>query len=333
MQTTGIMVQTLCVPCACRCRYCLLSWDGNLPGAAYEKSRDYALRFYEWLRKNRPELTFHFSFGFSMDHPALFDALDFLNRIGSVSGQFLQYDGVAFRSDDDLKHLLTGVREHGVGTLNFTFYGTEAYHDRFAARQGDFAYMLKTARFAKEQGLLITAGVPLTKENADQADELLDKLTETGFAETRFFIPHAEGRGKALEPVRLTLEDYTSLPDRVQERLNRSVYKTEAEFFAPDALQEEKNRMLLLNLTPENLEKLERTPFSDVLTRLETLDESYYAAFPSQKQLLEMYGDPASTRFFRQRDLLSSLRGRYAAEYPVEVCDVTNERQSGSRRF
>ena len=33
MKTESILLLTLCVPCGCRCRYCLLSWDGHCTGA------------------------------------------------------------------------------------------------------------------------------------------------------------------------------------------------------------------------------------------------------------------------------------------------------------
>ena len=84
MKTTSVMLQTLCVPCACRCRYCLLSWDGRAIGADWERSKHAAAAFDTWIRENRPELRFHFAFGYSMEHPALPDALDFLREIGSV---------------------------------------------------------------------------------------------------------------------------------------------------------------------------------------------------------------------------------------------------------
>ena len=333
MQTRGIMIQTLCVPCACRCRYCLLDWDGKLPGAAFDRSRDYALRFYSWIKENRPALSFHFSFGFSMDHPALFDALDVLNGIGSVSGRFLQFDGFTFRSDEALRELLTGIRAHGAETLNFTFYGTEAYHDRFAARPGDYAFMLKTIRFAKATGLRVTAGVPLTTENAGQAASLLHALTDAGAEDIRFFVPHAEGRGKHLEPIRLTADVFEQLPREVKARLNRNVYKTEAAFCEPGAIKEETARMLLLSLTPETVEAWERTPFDETIRRLEELDETYYAAFPSQTELVRTFGDPRSDRFYTQRDLLAAYRNRFAAAHGLSIYDVTNERQSGSRRY
>ena len=88
MKTESILVQTLCVPCGCRCRYCLLSWDGTAVGADWEQSTRFAQQFRQWLRKNRPELRFHFAFGYAMEHPDLRNALRFLRQIGSPQAEF-----------------------------------------------------------------------------------------------------------------------------------------------------------------------------------------------------------------------------------------------------
>ena len=96
MKTVSINVMNLCIPCENRCRYCLLSYDGKVNGIDFARSKDYAQRFYEWLRENRPELSFLFGFGYSMEHPDLLDAVDFCQSIGSVTGEFLQFDGMKF---------------------------------------------------------------------------------------------------------------------------------------------------------------------------------------------------------------------------------------------
>ena len=145
MNTGTVMLETLCVPCANRCRYCLLSWDGRPVGADWDESCAAALRYRGWLEANRPEVRFDFSFGYSMEHPRLLSALDFLNSLGSVQGRMLQMDGMRFREGEELGAFLRGVKAHGVRSLNFTFYGTEAYHDRFAGRPGDFRGLVRYA--------------------------------------------------------------------------------------------------------------------------------------------------------------------------------------------
>ena len=283
IQTTSVMLQTLCVPCACHCRYCLLSWDGRTIGADWARSRAVAGRFADWIGENRPELRFHFSFGYSMEHPALPEALDFLRSLGSVGAEYLHCDGLRIRDEAETEDFVRMLRAHGVKHLNFTVYGTEACHDRFAARTGDFSWLLRLRDAAREAGLETSVGVTLTRENAPQLEALLDTLGTEG---TRLFVPHAEGRGAQLEPIRLRREDYERLSERGRALMNR-----------------------------------------------EALDEAYYAPIPPFAELLKLYGDPAGECFFSARDLAARYQKRWLTEHGLKPYDVTDERQSGSRRF
>lgn len=333
MKTSSIVLQTLSVPCACRCRYCLLSWDGRTVGCDFEKSRAYAAKFHEWIQIERPSLRFHFSFGYSMDHPELLRAVDFMNSIGSVSGRFLQMNGFAFRSDEDSKRLMRSLRSHGVESVNFTFYGLSAEHDRFAGRKGDFPHLLNLASAAIEAGLSVSAGIPVTQENCGQTDELLSVLKSRGVSELRLFVPHEEGRGALLSGVRLTAADYERLSPEAKARFNRSIYRTEAEWLSETELKEDTERMLLISLTPENISRFEEMGFEAVIRYVEELDEAYYRAVPDFRSLLTMYADVSGTRLYGKRDLFQHYLKRFLADYRIEIYDVTDERQCGSRRF
>ena len=178
MKTVSINVMNLCVSCENRCRYCLLSYDGKTHGVDYQRSEAYAKRFYEWLRTNRPDLSFLFGFGYSMEHPDLLRAIDFCRSIGSATGEFLQFDGMKFRTDEELEELLLQLKEHGIKLIDLTFYGTESYHDRFAARNGDYQLMMRTLAKANKVGLDVTVSIPITHENANQLDTLIAQLQQ-----------------------------------------------------------------------------------------------------------------------------------------------------------
>jgi len=333
MKTTSIMLQTLCVPCSCHCRYCLLGWDGHLPGLDYGRSQDFARRFHQWLRENRPGLPFHFSFGFSMEHPRLLDAIDFLREIGSVGARYLHFDGMAFRESSALSALLQQLKARGVETLNFTFYGVSQAHDQFAGRSGDYAYLLQAMRLARETGLQVTAGIPLTQENAGQADALCGILEKTGAESIRLFVPHAEGRGILLDGIRFSLADHHRLSPASRQRFNRAVYKTEAEWLAEGLLKPPQSRTLLISLTPENIDAFEAMGFEALIRYVESLDDAYYDALPSPQELARLYGDRDHFAFYHQRDLLWHYQQRYIAAHRLTLHDVTNERLCGSRRF
>lgn len=333
MKTTSVAVQTLCVPCHNRCRYCLLSWDGTLPGLDYARSERYARRFHQWLRENRPDLSFQFYFGFSMEHPRLGDAIDFMGSIGSAGGQFLQLDGLAFRDDAQTADFLSSLKGHGIQDINLTLYGTREYHDRFAGRRGDFDYLLTIIRVANSLGLSASVGIPVTQENVRQLPELIALLEQVQLSSLRCFIPHAEGRGASLDPVRLRKQDFISLPPAIQARFNRNAFKTEAEWLSSDPLPIPEKRALTISLTPENVDFFETLPFPDTIAWLEKLDDDYYSALPSIPELMELFGDPGNDALYSFRDLCLHYQRRYIAEHDLRLYDPTDERGCFSRRY
>lgn len=333
MQTTSINVVTHCLPCHCRCRYCLLSWDGKTVGADYERSAAYARRFYDWLRENRRELSFAFYFGYCMEHPQLPEAVDFLRSIGSPGGRFLQLNGMVFRSEAQLPPFLTQLKSHGIELIDLTFYGLREYHDRFAGRKGDFDYLLSILRSAAEVGLPVHVSLPLSRENAGQAAELLALLNEYPTESRSAFIPHAEGRGRSLDSVRFSQADYDALSGEVKALINTRRFKSECDWLSMGEFSTPQKRVLTLSLTPENIEKFEVMPFADAIAYLEALDDNYHRAMPSMAELAALYGDPSSEKWYSQRDLLLRWQRQYTADNGLELYDINDERGHFSRRI
>ena len=333
MKTVSVNVMNLCVPCENRCRYCLLSYDGKIYGADYRRSEAYAKRFYQWLQENRPDLSFLFGFGYSMEHPHLLEAISFCRSIGSATGEFLQLDGIKFRDDAQLYALFASLKDSGIQQTNLTFYGTEQYHDHFAARSGDYGYMLRMLRIANDIGLPASVGVPLTHENTMQAAPLLEELGHFALTNLRFFVPHGEGRGKALESIRFSQKDYDMLSEDIKSRFNRTVYRPEKDWVASAPHLLPQRRVLTLTLTADNMTHFEQMPFDDTIAYLEELDEAYYAAIPDLNQLIRRYGDPQGENFYSLRDLHLAYQRRFIAEHNLNLYDVNDERHCFSRRF
>ena len=332
MRTTSINVMNLCVPCENRCRYCLLSYDGKVSGVDYKRSEAYAKRFYEWLKENRPDLSFLFGFGYSMEHPALMGAIDFCRSIGSATGEFLQFDGMKFRTDEELEDLLRQLKDHGIRLIDLTFYGTEEYHDRFAARSGDYRLMMRTLAQANRIGLDVTASIPITGENADQMDDLIAELEQYLTQRITVFVPHSEGRGRLLDSVRFSEEHYQNLSEKVRSHFNTTRFKTEKEWLECGFPGNEK-RVLTVTLRPENVAFFENQTFAETIAYLEKLDDDYYAAIPSVEELGKIYGDPNGNRYYSARDLYLHYQRRYIADHNLEIYDINDERQCFSRRF
>ncbi len=333
MQTTSISVSTLCIPCENRCRYCLLSWDGKLLGADYERCRQYAEGFWNWLKEKRPEISFQFYYGYAMEHPQLTDAIDFAKKIGSAGGEFLQLDGLKFRQPDELGQWLQCIQAHGVGTIDLTFYGTGEYHDRFAGRKGDFRYMLEILGQANALGLNVNISIPITGENADQMEQLLDMIDGFTVHNLRIFIPHREGRGASLENIRLTLPELEKLSPRVRSHINGARYKSEGQWIRDGIFATPQKRMLGMSLSPDNIAFFENLPYEDTIAYLEALDDEYYRAMPALEVLAQRYGDPDSQKIFDQRDLYLYYQSKYIREHQLKLYDINDERQCFSRRF
>ena len=323
----------LCVPCENRCRYCLLSYNGKTNGIDYKRSEAYAKAFYEWIQEHRPDLSFVFGFGYSMEHPNLFEAIDFLQEIGSPTGQMLQFDGMKFRTEEEIREFLAALKEREIKLIDLTFYGTEEYHDKFAARKGDYSYMMSILRIANEVELPVEAGVAISHENVGQLEELIMKL-ETYQLERLFcFVPHVEGKGVSLNSVRFSQRDYDCLSDTVKKYLNTNRFKTEKEWLKNlDAFQTDK-RMVALTLTPENMELFEQMPFDETIAYLENLDDVYYSVIPDVETLMEVYGDSDCDLFYSARDLYLNYQRRYIEEHHIEIYDVNDECQCFSRRY
>lgn len=331
MKTTSLNILNLCVRCYNHCKYCLLSWDGKCLGIDEKRGVEYARSIYHWIKAAHPEINFVYYFGYSMEHPDLPAAIRFMQETNSPGGEFLQFDGMKMRTRAELHELLGSIKELGIRLIDFTFYGTQEYHDRFAGRKGDFELMMHSLEIALEKGLHVEVGIPVTKDNLSQIDPLIRMLPED---QIRLFLftPHSGGRGITLLDSKITVDDYESLSAAAKQHFNRSGNRTPSEWRNAD-LPAAENRVLTLSLLPSNIEQLEQRSFADTLRELEKMDEDYYSIVPDFRSLLAMYADPDDRRLYSRKDLYLLYRRRYIADNRLTVLDVTDERFSGSLRY
>ena len=331
MKTTSLNILNLCVRCYNHCKYCLLSWDGKCLGIEYERSVAYAREFYDWLKMSNKDINFTYYFGYSMDHPDLPNAIKFMQETNSPGGEFLQFDGMKMRTRDELDSLFTSIAELGVQLIDFTFYGTKEYHDKFAGRKGDFELMMDSMEIALDKGLNVEVGIPITKENLSQIDALLSQLPQDKI-KIFIFTPHSGGRGINLLDAKITVDDYEKLSSNAKRYFNRSRNQTPVEWLRDQELVP-KHRILTLSLLPSNIEFLENQSFEDTLRDLEKLDEDYYDKIPDFQNLLERYADPEDIHLYSKKDLYLLYRKRYMEEENIGVIDIADERFSGSLRY
>jgi len=323
--TVSLYILNLLAPCRCKCRYCFLCSEGKCGGVPYGRGEALARRIYEAL----PALPLSYTCGYCYDYPELARNIAFNRELGFQGAGYLQINGIAMRDDNALRAWLQELREAGATTINATFYGLEPTHDAFAARPGDFAYLLRILRAAQALGYEALCTFPLTEENKDEAAPLLSLLEGEGLTQFFGFLPDHRGRGAELESIRLTRASFEALPEKVQGRANLSNYKAEAEWLRA-GLPAPERRQLRLVLSEENIAHWEGLSPSQIVDELEALDDAYRAALPPMEVLARLYGDPRNERLYQARDLRWKWQSRWLRENDIQIYDVTDESKTGS---
>jgi len=325
MQTRSLGILNLLAPCHCRCKYCFLCAEGKSSGVPYLRGEALARRIHEAL----PALLLSYTCGYCYDYPELPRNIVFNQKLGFPGAPYLQVNGIALRDDDTLYAWLEELREAGAASVDATFYGLAAAHDAFAARSGDFDYLLRILRIAQSLGYETQCTFPLTEENKYELSPLLTLLESKDFARCFGFLPDHRGRGAMLENIRLTRSSLEALDARVRACVNLSRYKTETEWLRT-GIPAPARRILRLALTQENISYWEFLSPTRILAELEALDDAYRAVLPSMEFLANYYGDPKNERLYQGRDLRWKWHSLWLREHSVNIYDVSDESKTGS---
>lgn len=323
MQTVSISLQNLCAPCGCACRHCLLQSCKKAEGVDYFRGKKMAERFVEWGKSPLSSYTV----AYCAEYPELFDNIAFNQSIGAMGGSFLQCNGIKIRDRRETDDFTVRLKSAGISMIDTTFFGSEEYHDKFAARKGDYKFMMQLAESAVQTGIICAPSIVITEENKDMLDELISVLSEiTGLQNIHTFMPDYRGRGALMEDSRLTKESYMALSGTIKSTLNISRYKTEAEWLSEGPLPEYTRRAVTITMRQDNIELLESMSCAEMVAYVEMLDDEYYAAIPTINELAKMYGDSSNTRLYRPRDLFWKWQKRYIEENHIDIYNVTDER-------
>ncbi len=330
METASLLIANYCVPCHSFCRYCLLASCGKATGVDYKAGEALGGRIIREMKDARPDLHCSYYIGYCMDTPDLPEFLRFSREYQAPAAKFLQMNGFAFREEPELAELMESIRENGVELIDLTFYGTEAYHDRFAGRKGDFRFLLRMLDQAVKAGLQVNVSIPLIRENLSQIPELYEMLSAYPLRRCACFLPHSKGRGRTISEQRITKQEFEQLPEKIRNSFSRMKHRTEAEWIASGETAEFVKRSLILVLTPDNFKKYSRMSAAEILAELETMDDRYLKEMPSVQELARMYGDPQNQQLFRIRDLALIWQQRHIAETGNRIYDMHDETHSFS---
>lgn len=327
METISIGIQNLLAPCNCACKYCLLRSCGQAEGVSYERGKRIADAFVRWGKRRGLKNLPYYYIGYCAEYPELLDTIAFNRQNGFCGAGFLQCNGIRIRSQSETDAFVEDLKKAGITMIDISFYGTEAYHDRFAARAGDYRFMMQLAQSAEARRITCAPSVAITEENKGMLGALFDALEKRGDVRNiHTFLPDYRGRGDLVEDVRLTKSSYEALPDRIKKTINISRHRTQREWLLMDRLPEYTKRALVITLRRDNIDMLEAMRCDEMVAYVEALDDAYYRALPSINELAELYGDRESEKLYRLRDLFWMWQRRYRREHRLHLYDVTDER-------
>ncbi|MCL2532433.1 MAG: hypothetical protein FWE40_09850 [Oscillospiraceae bacterium] len=325
MINKSLMIINHCVPCGCACRHCFFCSRKTAPhGVPYEIGERLALHFAQH------GMPVSYAISRCADYPELTRNIALNRQLGFAGAAFLQINGIALRDQTALRDYLIQVQQAGVTTIDTTFYGTQAYHDKFAGRKGDFAFLCEIIATGLSLGLTMQPTFLATEENKTQLPELVDMLTRLGCTAMYGFIQDYRGFGETLEDIRLCQASYDELLHNVKQHVSVKHHKAQAQWLADDEFATPTERQLVLALRPDNVDRFEAMSCDEIIEYIENLDDEYHATLPSLPDLAKLYGDDGCQKLYRQRDLQWKWQKAYIKQHGLALHDVTDQRHCGA---
>jgi len=332
MKTVGIGLENLCVPCRAHCSYCLLSSCRKASGIDYTRGKELALRLQKEIKALRPDLSFTYYIGYCMDTPDLWDYIRSCQEMRMPSKDYLQFNGLRIRNEQETEALVGQVKAAGIQTIDLTFYGTKHFHDAFAGRPGDYDFLFRILMAARAAGLFVQISIALYQTNREQMDDLLSQLSPYSPKEIRIFLPHTKGRGWNYRDDRITQVDFNRLSSRAKAHFSRLPHFTEQEWLENGEWEIPQKRILTLCPTPQNIDALEKMSLAQIISFLEGMDDHFLAQNLPLPELAGRYGNPENQQLFRMRDLHLLWQQMYLRDHP-DIYDMHDESHHFSIHF
>jgi len=333
MKNIGLGIINHNVPCSCACKHCFFRSCKTSYGVPYDVGEKILLKFEKWREdKQLTNFILNYEISHCADYPELIRKIELNKRLNFLGYQFLQINGIRLRDTECLCDYLQSVKKAGVTTVDTTFYGLEEYHDRFAARRGDFEFLINIVKCGISIGLDLLPTIIILEDNKEQISALIDLLISLGCEKIHCFFHDYRGNGETLENLRLTKNTFDTLPEKVRNYINIHNYKAEAEWVTDNAFSISTSRLLTLALRPDNIEMIESMTCNEIMEYLIDLDETYYNAITDIYGLSKLYGDKNNDKLYRQRDLQWKWSKQYIQDNYLSLHDVTDERNCGSIR-
>jgi len=207
--------------------------------------------------------------------------------------------GLPRREDDATREWLIERQSFGCKYVIASFAGAGVIHDYWNGRPGDFDHLLNMLRIAIELGMELETRMFLTKSTVGTMEMLFERIDELPPHKGESFVSLLSyaGWGSRLENERIDEKMRDALPPRVasliEPMLVRHPWRSEREWIdhfrgepAAETITD-----LVVNLTDDNVDRLESMPCDEIFSELNLRTLAAYAAIPTIHELAERYGD------------------------------------------
>lgn len=335
MQDSGLYIVSPLAPCNCVCRHCLLESTRRHSPIAYPRVKSIVERFLAWkAEKSIKNFAIDFGIDYTAEFPEIYDHIRFRHQIGSEGAYFLQFNGISFRTKEMLVKWLSGIKKAGITTIGSTFFGVKEDHDRWVGRKGDYEFNILMNQCAATLGLKRVETIFPTQCVLMRYSELFDVLDAIpGLEQRTISLWDYRGRGKLLEPERMTDVQKQNASESLLKYFSRTPLKTEPEWMKfvqtnHDSIKAKRFLRLIVNET--NIEGLERKSCDAIFDDLKNLVSRFNESVPSLAELASNNGDKDNRRLYRLRDLQWKWTDEYFKSKPRSVStDIYSDLQSG----
>jgi len=322
----NLTIQANTSPCAHICRYCQIGDRG--PMFPLDRWTAFVERFADWSKSEGPDgLRVQGGFigpAYNFDLDTFIALSRWRERTEGNALNWIFLGGLKMRSEPDMRQWLLERQAVGVEGVHASFVGLGAVHDRWHGRCGDFDFLMSTLGTAVELGLTLSTTLYLTKSGLPHMEDLEQILNNVPVPRVgRHARPFYNiGHGAHHDAERISEEDRENLPAFLREYLpSEWILRSEREWIETIRREEEtlEDLSLHLELTGQNIDRLEAMSCNDILADLETRARATLSACPSLSELCETYADPNGMKIYVATfDLERLWLSRFLEAHPMD---------------
>lgn len=317
--------------CAHSCKYCSMG-NKRLTRISNDRYASFIMRFLEWGEaKHMLPYPIEYTLNYSDDYDRA--TLEMLHMLKQRSDRKYPLGGITLgglrcRSNEELRAWLVERQSFGCETVHASFVGNRETHDYWNGRSGNFDFIMATLSLAGELGMALGARLFVIKSTLASLNDLSEKLDRLPqhndnwrYAQPFFYA----GWASRFEEERIDEETRDSLPGwlapLIQNGAQRDIWRSEREWIAHiQNINEHPTEVnLILNLTDENIDRLERMSCEAIVAEYEQRTRAAYAAVPSFHELCDLYGDKGGRHIYElERCIEMKWLDRHLAKHPLD---------------